>query len=80
MASCRISIHPYPTLAGLKPFRMTYFYLFIRFKKKLRQEAVAQSKQKLDLRIFIHTSWFDRFHATEQKCFENEQEDSNVPA
>lgn len=67
MASCGISIYPYPTLTGWKPFRMTYFYLFIIFNKKLRKTAVAQSKQKLDLRIFIHISWFDRFQLLSRK-------------
>lgn len=30
--------------------------------------------------MFIHTSWFHRFQVTEQKGFENEEEDSNAQA
>lgn len=62
MASCKISIHPYPTLAGWKGFRMKY-------KKKRNQEKKLWQKVNRNL-IYIHSHflvwqisgyWAERF-------------------
>lgn len=52
MASCKISIHPYPTLAGFETFSNETLHK--REKRNLEpgNETVTQSKQKLDLYSF----------------------------